>query len=159
MSVMTRWMVMPSLAYQARAFSRKATALAFFLVGHNLCESEAGMIVHADVDVLPADPPMIALASTILGDAMAYLIEPPELFDVDVDHLAGFCAFVALHRLGGLQIAPAVEPMAGQDAPDGSPGNAGLGGDAQKNTAFLAKGDNLGLQVVSCSCGVAVRFG
>jgi len=50
---------------------------------------------------------------------MAYLVETAALFDIDVDHLTGFAAFVAAHRIGGFQVALAVEAIAGQDPSDG----------------------------------------
>ena len=43
----------------------------------------------ADVDELPADAAAVALAGAVAGDAMADLIEAPELLDVDMDQLAG----------------------------------------------------------------------
>ena len=42
-------------------------------------ESDAGMIVYADVDELPTDAPVVALAGAITGDAVADLIEAAEL--------------------------------------------------------------------------------
>ena len=86
-----------------------------FLVGHDVSEAEAGVVVDADVDELPADPPAAALAGSILGDAVAYPIETAQFFDIDVDHLAGVIALIAAHRLRRLQVAPAVEAVAGQD--------------------------------------------
>ena len=49
------------------------------------------------------DTTAVALASAIAGDAMADLVELAELFDVDVDQLAGLLALIASHRLGRLQ--------------------------------------------------------
>jgi hypothetical protein len=48
-------------------------------------------------------PRPLLLALAVAGDAMAYLIESGELFDVVVDHLAGPFAFIATGRLGRLQ--------------------------------------------------------
>ena len=57
------------------------------------------MIVDGDVCELPSGAlspaSRIALAATIAGDAVADGIETAELFDVDVDDLAGRGAFVA----------------------------------------------------------------
>ena len=63
------------------------------------------MVVDADVDELPADAAALVRTSPIAGDAVADALETAELFDVDVDHLAGLLALVAAHRLGRLQVA------------------------------------------------------
>jgi hypothetical protein len=76
----------------------------FLLVGHDLREGDARGIVDGDVDELPADAAAVALAGAITGDAVANPLEAAELFDVEVDHLAGRCALVADHRYGRLQI-------------------------------------------------------
>ena len=46
-------------------------------------------VVDADMDELPADAAAVALAGAVAGDAMADPVETAELFDIDVDHLAG----------------------------------------------------------------------
>lgn len=84
------------------------------------------MIVNGDVDELPADAPGAALAVPVAGDAVADTIELAELLDVHMDDLAGPLAFIADHRFGWLQIPPAVEAVAFQNASDGTVGNAGL---------------------------------
>jgi hypothetical protein len=55
----------------------------------DLDEGDAGGIVDADMDELPADAAIMALASAIAGDAVADSIEFDELFDVDVDQSPG----------------------------------------------------------------------
>jgi hypothetical protein len=75
------------------------------LVGLDLGEGDAGMIVDADVDELPADTAAVALAGSIAGDAVADLVEATELFDIDMDNLAGDGALITAHRLGRLQVA------------------------------------------------------
>ena len=42
-----------------------------FLVRHDLSEGEAGVVVDADMDELPADPAGAALAFAVGGDAVA----------------------------------------------------------------------------------------
>ena len=84
---------------------RKANGTIGLLVGQDLGEGDAGVIVDADVDELPADAAAVALAGAIAGDAVADLVETTELFDIDVDHLAGSGALIAAHRLGRLQVA------------------------------------------------------
>ena len=85
------------------------------------------MVVDGDMNVFPACSPGLSaflsapatLFCTLAGDAMAYLVETTEFFDIDVDHLTGFAAFIAVHRLSGFQVALAVEAMAGKDPSDG----------------------------------------
>src|SRR5260370_15786722 len=67
---------------------------ALALALHEVAEGHAGGVVDADMDVLPADAAAVALALAVAGDAMAYLIELAELFDVDMDHLAGLLALI-----------------------------------------------------------------
>ncbi len=55
------------------------------------------------MDELPADAAAVALAGAVAGDAVADLIELAELFDVDVDQLAGLLALISAGRLGGFQ--------------------------------------------------------
>ena len=76
-----------------------------FFIRFDLGESNAGMVVNADVDELPADAAAIALAGSIAGDAMAYLVETPKLFDIDVDDLTRCGAFITTHRLSRLKVA------------------------------------------------------
>ena len=66
-------------------------------------------------------PRLLLWPVSILGDAVAYPIETAQFFDIDVDHLAGVIALIAAHRLRRLQVAPAVEAVAGQDPSDGRP--------------------------------------
>src|SRR5262245_66398630 len=62
---------------------------------HDLAEGHARGVVDADMDILPADAAAVALAGAVAGDAVAYLVEPAELFDVEVDHLAGLLALIS----------------------------------------------------------------
>ncbi len=79
------------------------------------------------MDELPADAARLALAGAIAGDAMADSVEFAELFDVDVDELAGMLALVAAHRLGGLESAELVQAQAPQNPADGGRRDAHLG--------------------------------
>ena len=94
-------------------------ALRFFSFGHDLGKGEAGVIVDADMHVLPADAAAVALAPAIAGDAVTDLVELTELFDVDVDELARLLALIAPDRLGRLQRTELVETAPPQDAADG----------------------------------------
>src|SRR5215211_2104583 len=88
------------------------------LVGQDLDVGEAGGVVDADVDELPAGgaqalgpDPLLTLASPGAEDAMAGApaADPPQLLDVDVDQLARPLALVAVGRLGRLEAAALAE--------------------------------------------------
>src|SRR5262249_54469518 len=65
----------------------------------------------ADMEELPADAAAVALTLTVAGDAVAYLIELAELFDVEMDHLAGLLAFISPGWPGWLQGAQLAQPQ------------------------------------------------
>src|SRR5580700_4270804 len=92
------------------------------LIGHDLGEGDAGVVVDGDMDELPAEPfapcPPVALPSAVAGDAMADAIDPAELFDVEVDHLARMFTLIAAYRRRRLQGRESVEPEPPQDATD-----------------------------------------
>jgi hypothetical protein len=46
-------------------------------------------------------------------------VEAAELFDIDVDHVAGMLSLVTAHRFGRFQNAHPVQPQPPQDAADG----------------------------------------
>jgi hypothetical protein len=81
------------------------------LVPQDLDVGEAGGVIDADVDELPADgadAPRALLAArgplaTMAGHPVARVMDPPQLLDVDVDQLPGSLAFVAVRWLGWRQ--------------------------------------------------------
>src|SRR5713101_6613043 len=93
----------------------KGCSASLALVGLDLGEGDARGIVDADMDELPAAAARGGGAGLLAGDAMADAVELAELFDVDVDQLAGVLAFIAAHRLGGLQGAQPVEAQPLED--------------------------------------------
>ncbi len=54
---------------------------------------------------LPIATSPAALTGSIPGDAVADLLEASELFNIDVDHLAGGGTFITARRLGRIQVA------------------------------------------------------
>lgn len=78
------------------------------LVGLDLGEGDAGMVVNADVDEVPSGATALVRSTRIAGDAVSDTLETPELFDVDVNDLAWPLALIAAFRLGRLQITDAV---------------------------------------------------
>ena len=97
-----------------------------FLAFQDLCIGDAGMIIDADMDELPADPAGTALALAVPCDAMAGAVELAQLLDIHMDQLTRLIPLIADHRLGRCQIPPAVEAMAHQYAADGGAGETGL---------------------------------
>ena len=89
---------------------------------------------------------------------MTGLSEAAQFLDIDVDDLAGGVTLIAARRLGGLQIAPAVEAVAEQDPSDGGRGNADFGGDAVVDAPFLAQHNHLRLNVIGRSVGTGLRL-
>jgi hypothetical protein len=77
---MTRSTTTPWRAKKASAGEEGAGTL-LRLVGQDLGVGEAGGIVDADMDQVPADA--LLLAAAIAGDAMADAIDPAELLGVD----------------------------------------------------------------------------
>ena len=65
------------------------------LVRQDVAEGGAGVIVDADVEILPAVAAPVALAGSVAGDAVARSVEAAELLDVDVDEFARVLALVA----------------------------------------------------------------
>lgn len=102
------------------------------LVGVDLGEGHATMVVHGHEDVLPAD--VASALSAIAGDPVSNPVEAAELLDVDVQQLARLLALVALHRLGGTQIAQPGQTRSPQDAADRRLGHAQARGDLRLQT-------------------------
>src|SRR5882757_3178288 len=114
------------------------------LVGLDLGESDARVIVDTDVDELPADAATVALAGPIAGDAVTDLVETTELFDIDVDHLAGSGPLITAHRLGRRQVAYPVQSQPPQDAADSGRRHADLGGNLHARVTLPAQSLNSG---------------
>lgn len=76
------------------------------------------------------------------GDAVAGLIEPALLLDIDVDHVAGMIAFTATDGLSGIEVpdADAVEAGMAQHPADGGGRDADLAGDLLAGEAFADAG-------------------
>jgi hypothetical protein len=106
---------------------------------HDLAEGHARGVVDADVDILPAGAAAVALTGAVAGDAVAYLIELAELFDVDVDHLAGLLALVSAGWLGRFQGAQLAQPQALEGAAHGGRRDADGGGDLLARHALAAQ--------------------
>jgi len=61
------------------------------------------MVVYGHQGIPPVD--LSPTLGSIAGDAMTYLLEAPQLFDVDVQQVTGILALVPLHGFVRPQIA------------------------------------------------------
>jgi hypothetical protein len=87
------------------------------LVGQHAGESEAGVIVNGDVQGLPAGELRTSTAAAVAANGD--LLIASHAFDVEMQQIAGSGMFIAHHWRSGMQVAPAVEMSAAQDAADG----------------------------------------
>ena len=90
--------------------------------------SYSGMVITGVADRVAA----------IAGVAVADAIDPAELLDVDVDHLARMLALVAAHRFAGLQRLDPVEPDPLEDTADGCRRQVHISGDLLTGVALAA---------------------
>ncbi len=108
------------------AFEEKdGTVLA--LVGHDLSESQPGSVVDANMDELPSGP--AHLIAPVPGHAVTGAHDFSQLFDIEVEELAGELALVTHHRRSRFQVAEPGQAMATQEARDGRAGEAALARD------------------------------
>ncbi len=112
------------------------------LVGQDLAEGHAGVIVDADVDELPADAAAVALSGSVAGHAVAGLFETAELLDVEVDHFAWRLALVADDGCERVQVPGPAQLRSPQDAAHRGRRDPGIFGDLLAGEALAAKGDD-----------------
>ena len=87
------------------------------LVGQHAGEGEAGVIVDGDVQSLPAGELRAAAATAIAANGD--LLIAGHALDVEMEQIAGSGMFIAHDGRSGMQVTPAVEMSALQDAADG----------------------------------------
>ena len=83
-------------------------------IGQHGGESDAGVVVDSDVEELPTGAASFILR--IAGDAMPGFMDTGQLFDVDVQQIAGSGMFVADDGRSGLEHTDLVQAQSGQDA-------------------------------------------
>jgi hypothetical protein len=98
-----------------------------FLVGQQLGEGEAGVIIDGDMERLPAGvlPPPATSSIATNGN----LLIARHSLDVEMQQISRKGVFITHHGWGGMQIAPAIETSAPQDAADGGGTQSGGLGD------------------------------
>src|SRR5439155_26594560 len=92
------------------------------LIGVNVREGNARVVVDGDEDVLPSDVP--GPLAVVARDSMTDILEASELLDVDVQQLTRCLALVALDSLLGPQIAQLGQASTSQHAAHGRLGDA-----------------------------------
>ena len=125
------------------------------LVGMDLDEAHAGVVIDADVDVVPAGPGR-ALAA-VAGDAVAGLIETRELLDVQVQQLTGVLPLVTADGRGRFEGIEPVKPCPAQDAADGGGGHPHGPCDLDPRLPLEAQRRNAGNDVRGRGPGLPMR--
>ena len=87
------------------------------LIGIDLGEADSGVVVDADMHVVPAGSSRTR--APVPGDAVARLLETRECLDVQLQQLTGMLALVAPDRWGRFRGVESVEPGPAQDPTDG----------------------------------------
>ena len=87
------------------------------LIGEDASEGHAGVIVDSDMQGLPTRMFLLPTAAAIA--APNDLLEAGHAFDVEMEEIAGEGMLIAHHRRQRMQIAPAAETSAAQNAADG----------------------------------------
>jgi hypothetical protein len=108
------------------------------LVGEHLRVGEAGAVIDADVQELPAGA--TGAGGAIAVDAVAGALDAAELLDVDVDELARCGPLVAAGGLGGARGRQAAEAAAAEHRPHRALRHAQHQGDPGAGEAQLAQG-------------------
>jgi len=116
-----------------------------FLVGQHAGEGEAGMVVDGDVQGLPAGELRAAAASSVAAQGDAQVAGHG--FDVEVEQVPWGRMFVAHQGRSRVQVAPAVEMSALENAADGGGAEAGGLGDLVGGAQLAPQGYDLGDQL------------
>ena len=129
------------------------------LVGRDLGEADAGVLVDADPHVVPASPGR-ALAA-VPGDAVAGLRKAREFLDVQVKQLTGTFPLVTPDRRSRFEGVEPVEPCPAQDSADGGRrdphGPCNLDPRLALETQRRVAGDDANLVAPGCRCGRELR--
>src|SRR5712664_4792178 len=91
-------------------------------VGQDLGDGHAGVIVNGDVEILP--PTMMLPAPAPIG-SNDHFSKTAQMFDIEMEQIAGSGVLVANHGHSGLQVADAIQTQSAKDAADGGATQAG----------------------------------
>jgi hypothetical protein len=110
------------------------------LVGQHAGEGEAGVIVDGDVKGLPAGELGATATASVAANGNALIAS--HALDVEMEHVSGSGMFIAHHRGCGMEMTPAVQMSALQNAADGGGTELGDLGDAIGGIKFAPQGDD-----------------
>jgi hypothetical protein len=91
-------------------------------VSQDLSVGQSGVIVDADMGVLPTDAP--SPSPSVSVDAMTGPSDAAQLLDIRVEEISRGLVFIAANGLFGLDVATPRQVMTAQDAADGRPRHA-----------------------------------
>jgi hypothetical protein len=111
------------LSIEGDGGTQKSDSGLALLIGEHAGEGEAGVIVDGHVQGLPAGKLGAATATAV--PANGDLLIASHAFDIEMEEVAGSGMFVAHHRRRGMQMTPAIELRALQNAADGGGAEAG----------------------------------
>ena len=112
------------------------------LVGVDLGEGHAGMVIHADMDVFPAGA--WTGVAAVVGHVVAGAAKPAEFLDIEVQQVAGMRMFVAANGRRRVAGGQSLESGAAEDATDGGGRHMYRGGDVGATPAAPAQRHDLG---------------
>ncbi len=125
------------------------------LVGQDGGEADAAVIVDGDVQIFVSRA--ARLLRSIAMDAMAWLDDPGELFDIEVDEIAWTLVLVAHHRRRRIKRTQPVHAGPAQDATDSGPAQSQRLRDPPAVVAQPAKSQNLFYESRRGGTGRSVR--
>lgn len=125
---------------KVNGFLEKGDGGVGLLIGEDLGESHARVIVDGDMQGFPTRMFVLSAASAVT--APNHLLEAAEALDIEMKQVSGEGMFVTHHGWGGMQIAPAAEPGAAQNAADGCGTESGLVRDVIGRTMLPTKFKN-----------------
>jgi hypothetical protein len=126
-------------------FEKRHRGARCFVLGHS-GQAGARGIVDRHVDDIPAYASMPMQSGA--GDAMAGRPDPPELFGIEVDQLAGMLHLVSPRRRCRIQITPARKSRPLQDSRHGRRRHRDLLGNPSPGPALAAQRNDLRLTFV-----------
>src|ERR1035438_1237349 len=111
------------------------------LIGEQLGEGEAGVVVDGDMQGLPAEVGTARTATPAIA-TNGNPLETGHSLDVEMQQISGTGVLIALHRGSGVEIAPATEMGAAEDAADGGRTQSGGVGDVIGGTLLAPQFDD-----------------
>src|SRR5271169_3170332 len=129
------------LGIESQSLAQEIDGRYGLLIGKQLGEGEAGVVVDGDMQGLPAEVSTARAATSTIATNGNPLKTGPSL-DVEVQQIAGTRVLIALHGRCGMEIAPATEMSTAKDAADSGRTQSGGAGDVIGRTLLVPQFDN-----------------